>query len=86
MQRTFTAYGEKLRRVNRFKYLGRVLSYDDSDTPAVRRNLQRARTAWGRLSVVIAKEEVPLPWRRCSTKRSSLPFSSTAASPRSSSP
>ena len=61
MQRTFTAYGEKLRRVDRFKYLGRMLSYDDSDTPAIRRNLQRARAAWGRLSAVIAKEEVPPP-------------------------
>ena len=69
MQRTFTAYGEKLRRVDRFKYLGRMLSYNDSDTPAVRRNLQRARAAWGQLSVVITKEEAPPPWRGCSTKR-----------------
>ena len=61
MQRTFIAYGGKLRRVDRFKYLGRMLSYDDSDTPAIRRNLQQARAAWGRLSAVIAKEEVPPP-------------------------
>ena len=61
MQRTFTAYGEKLRRVDRFKYLGRSLSYDDSDTPAIRHNLKRARAAWGRLSAIIVKEEVPPP-------------------------
>ena len=61
MRHTFTAYGEELRRVDRFKYLGRVLSYDDSDTPAIRYNLKRARAAWGRLSTVIAKEEVPAP-------------------------
>ena len=61
MRRTFTAYGKELRRVDRFKYLGRVLSYDDSDTPAIRRNLKRARVAWGRLSTVIAKESVPPP-------------------------
>ena len=61
MRRTFTAYGKELRRVDRFKYLGRVLSYDDSDTPAIRRNLKRARAAWGRLSTVIAKESVPPP-------------------------
>ena len=39
--------------------LGRVLSYDDSDTPAIRYNLKRARAAWGRLSTIIAKEAVP---------------------------
>ena len=61
MQRTFTAYGEKLRRVDRFKYLGRMLSYDDSNTPAIHHNLKRARAAWGRLSAVIAKEEVSPP-------------------------
>ena len=38
-----------------------MLSYDDSDTPAIRRNLQRERVAWGRLSTVIAKEEAPPP-------------------------
>ena len=61
MQHTFTAYGEELRRVDRFKYLGRMLSYDDSDTPAVRRNLKKARAAWGATSTIIAKEEVPAP-------------------------
>ena len=51
MQCTFTVYGEvELRQVERFKYLGRVLSYDDSDTPAIRRNLKRARQVWGQLS------------------------------------
>ena len=59
MRHTFTAYGEKLRRVDRFKYLGRVLSYDNSDTLAIRHNPQRARAAWGRLATVIAKEAVP---------------------------
>ena len=43
------------------KYLGRMLSYDDSDTPAVWWNLKTARAAWGRLSTIIAKEEVPAP-------------------------
>ena len=41
MQR-FTAYGaDELRNVLRFKYLGRVLSHDDNDVPAMRRNLKR---------------------------------------------
>ena len=47
--------------MKRFKYLGRVLSYDDSDTPAIRRNLKRVRQVWGRISTVIAKDAVPAP-------------------------
>ena len=44
MERTFTAYGEsELCRVERFKYLGRVLSYDDNDIPTSRQNFKRAR-------------------------------------------
>ena len=44
MQRTLTAYGDsELRKVDRFKYLGRVLSHDDCDTPAIRRNLKQTR-------------------------------------------
>ena len=62
LTRTFTAYGEtELRRVERFKYMGRVLSYNDSDTPAIRRNLKRERQVWGRISTVIAKDSVPTP-------------------------
>ena len=38
-----------------------MLSYDDRDTPTIRHNLKRARAAWGRLSAIIAKEEVPPP-------------------------
>ena len=55
----YTSYGEELRCVNRFKYLGRLLSYDNSETPSIRHNLKRARAAWGRLSAIIAKEEIP---------------------------
>jgi len=42
----FTAYGEPLERVEVFKYLGRLLSMDDTDTQAIRANLAKARTAW----------------------------------------
>ena len=61
MQRTFTASGAPLRRVDKFKPLGRMLSYNNSDTPAIRRNLKRARQVWGRISTVIAKDSVPAP-------------------------
>lgn len=42
----FTAYGEPLERVEVFKYLGRLLSMDDTDTQAIRANLAKARKAW----------------------------------------
>lgn len=42
----FTAYGEPLERVEVFKYLGRLLSMDDTDTQAIRTNLAKARKAW----------------------------------------
>ena len=47
LRQTFTAYGEPLKRVNQFNYLGRIVSYDDNDTPVVRRNVKRARRVWG---------------------------------------
>ena len=47
LRQTFTAYGEPLKRVNQFKYLGRIVSYDDNDTSAVCRNVKRARRVWG---------------------------------------
>ena len=50
---------EELRCVENFKYLGRIISNDDCDTPAVRRNLKHARAVWGRLSKVITTENVP---------------------------
>ena len=58
LRHSFTAYNNKLRRVEQFKYLGRVLSMDDNDVPAMRRNLKKARRTWGRLRKVLEKEEV----------------------------
>jgi hypothetical protein len=58
----FTAYGtDELRNVERFKYLGRVLSHDDNDVPAMRRNLKRARGTWTRVAKVLTREEIPAP-------------------------
>jgi hypothetical protein len=42
LRQTFTAYGEELERVEVFKYLGRLLAYNDNDTQAVRNNLKKA--------------------------------------------
>ena len=46
----FTAYMEELERVEVFKYLGRLLAYDDNDTQALRGNLKKAQKYWARLS------------------------------------
>jgi hypothetical protein len=42
LSQTFTAYGKELERVEIFKYLGRLLAYNNSDTQAVRNNLKKA--------------------------------------------
>ena len=42
VEETFTAYGEELERVEVFKYLGRLLSWDDNNTQAMRNNLKKA--------------------------------------------
>ena len=56
---TFTAYGEVLKSVRQFKYLGRIVSYDNNDTPAIRRNIKRARRQWGQFRKVLERESVP---------------------------
>ena len=56
----FTAYDKPLVRTDTFKYLGRILAYDNSDLPAARRQLTRARQIWGRLKKIITRENAPL--------------------------
>jgi hypothetical protein len=45
-----------LERVEVFKYLGRLLAYDNNDAQAVRGNLKKARGVWARLSHTIRAE------------------------------
>jgi hypothetical protein len=53
---TFTAYGKELKRVEVYKYLGRLLAYNNNDTQAVRNNLKKAQGIWARLSRMIRAE------------------------------
>jgi hypothetical protein len=46
----FYAYREELERVEVFKYLGRLLSYNDNNTQAMRANLPKAPGCWARVS------------------------------------
>jgi hypothetical protein len=59
LQTRFFAYGEELERVEVFKYLGRLLAYDDNDTQAIRGNLAKARKTWARVSRVLRAENAP---------------------------
>ena len=52
----FHAYGQPLENVSLFKYLGRMVSDDDNDWPAVVRNLKKARKKWGRVSRILGRE------------------------------
>ncbi len=45
-----------MERVEVFKYLGRLLAYDDNDTQAIRANLAKARKTWARVSRVLRAE------------------------------
>ncbi len=56
LNQTFTAYGERLERVEVFKYLGRLLAYDDNNARAVQGNLKKAHAVWSRLSRMIRAE------------------------------
>ncbi|MGL4351544.1 MAG: RNA-directed DNA polymerase [Plesiomonas shigelloides] len=47
---------QPIKVVGEFRYLGRVISHDDSDLPACVRNIQRARQKWGELSKLLRKE------------------------------
>ena len=49
----FTVNGVPLDRVTSFRYLGRELSFNNSDWPALFRQLQKARQRWGLLSRVL---------------------------------
>ena len=46
-----------IKRVQQFKYLGRVLQEHDNDDFAVDRQLERAHTTWGRVGKVLAAKQ-----------------------------
>jgi hypothetical protein len=46
MHTAHNANGEPIETVKEFKYLGRILSDNDSDEPCVERNLKKAKGKW----------------------------------------
>ena len=59
LDRTFSAHGEVLKLVCQFKYLGRIVSYDENDTPTIRRNIKKAQRQWGQFRKVLEQDSVP---------------------------
>jgi hypothetical protein len=56
LAQSFMACGDKLERVEVFKYLGWLLAYNDNDTQAMRGNLKKARKSWGQVSCILRAE------------------------------
>ena len=59
-ERAFEAYGEPIKNVSAFTYLGRVLTAKDEDWLEVVRNLGKERRSWGWLSQVLGRERTDL--------------------------
>ena len=45
-----------MKKVSKFKYLGRIITNDDNDLPAVEYNLCKARATWGRIGKIIKRK------------------------------
>jgi hypothetical protein len=61
LDHVFTCNGDKLDRVEVFKYLGRLIAHNDVDIQAMRLNLRKARGCWTWISLVLRAENAP-PW------------------------
>ena len=56
LQQDFFCGGDKLERVEVFKYLGQMLAYDDNDTQAMQSNLKKSQRCWARIWRVLRAE------------------------------
>ena len=55
-ERSFEVYGAPIKNVTKFKYLGRVLTANGDNWPAVVGNLEKESRIWGRFSWVLGRE------------------------------
>ena len=63
LERAFQAYGELLETVASFKYLGRVLTAGDNDSPSLTGNLRKYRKSWMWMTKLLIREEAdPKVW------------------------
>ena len=56
---SFSVYGKPLKLVRQLKYLGHIVLYDNNDTPAIRRNIKKARRQQGQFRKVLERESAP---------------------------
>ena len=56
IQQRFPIYGDELKNVRVFQYLGWLLLYDNNDIQAVRGNLKKALGFWARILGVLQAE------------------------------
>ena len=53
LEARFTAYNKELERVEVFKYLRRLLAFNDNESQAMRANLMKDHKVWRRVSRVL---------------------------------
>ena len=54
----FFVGGDEIKRVREFKYLGRILSEKDDDSPAIEANLRKARAKWAMFKKLLTREHM----------------------------
>jgi hypothetical protein len=52
----FHTDNQPVNKVRQFKYLGRIITDDDDNLPAVERQIGKARATWGQIGKVIRKK------------------------------
>ncbi len=57
----FTMHGEALKKVEVFKYLGRMMAQDDNNIQAMQHQLRKARGTWACIGQVLRSENAT-PW------------------------
>ena len=55
----FYIEGEVLKKVESFRYLGRILAQDDENVRAVQNQIKKARGTWARVGQVLQADNTP---------------------------
>jgi hypothetical protein len=59
LRQLFYVKGEVLKKVELFRYLGRILGQDDNDIRAVRSQIKKARGIWAQVGQVLQADNTP---------------------------